>query len=357
MEHLGKVGTGYPQSDDFLEVLEKTITPEEAAIALGLPTHLPPFEVEDTDVIARRVQKPLEEVERVLEKLSAKAFVYKRKAESGKTGYAFIQMGFGIPQIFYWKGEITDFIKDISPPLGKFLVKETSAFSGTDETRFFRYVPVNKAVDHSLQAVFSYDQMTEVVNKAGKIAVVHCPCRQAARLLTDTKCTHTLEVCLKFNKMAEFAIERGLGRELTKKEALEKIRLAEEEGLIHFVDNCQEEVQHNCNCCSCCCWNVAPIKKGRIPRDQLMATYFLRTTDEAICTGCGQCAKDCPLEIITMQDGTPVIDENVCIGCGVCLLHCPTDAAKLKTKDATVPFEDFTTLYRTAIKDMTAKAD
>ena len=67
MKHLGKVGIGYPQIDNFLEVLQKMLTPEEAEIALGLPTRLPPLEVEGVDVIARRIQKPVDEVEKVLE--------------------------------------------------------------------------------------------------------------------------------------------------------------------------------------------------------------------------------------------------------------------------------------------------
>jgi len=355
MRHLGEVGTGYPQSDEFLEVLEKTLSEEEAAIALGLPTRLLPFEVEDIDTIAGRVGKPVKEVKPILDRLADRALVYKRTMENGKPGYAFIQMSFGIPQIFYWKGEITDQVREISGPLGLFLMKATPQFRGTDNTRLFRYVPVNKAVDHAVQGVFTYDQMSEVVDKARRIAVVHCPCRQAVRLLTDRGCDHSLEVCLKFNDMAEFVINQGLGRELSKEEALEKIRQAEEEGLIHFVDNCQDEVQHNCNCCSCCCWNVTPIKQRKIPRDYLMATYYLRTTDEEECTGCGQCAEDCPLDIIAMENDLPVVDEDVCIGCGVCLLHCPTDAAQLKRKDETTPLSDFSTLYKKAIADTMAE--
>jgi len=56
-----------------------------------------------------------------------------------------------------------------------------------------------------------------------------------------------------------------------------------------------------------------------------------------------------------MEKDQPVIDESICIGCGVCLLHCPTDAAKLKKKDESVPFKDFKTLHRTAIKEITSK--
>jgi len=98
-----------------------------------------------------------------------------------------------------------------------------------------------------------------------------------------------------------------------------------------------------------------PIKKRLVPRDYIMATYYLRTTDEDECIGCGQCAEDCPLEIITMQNDKPVADESICIVCGVCLLHCPTDAAKLKKKDASVPFKDFTTLHQTAIEKIQAQ--
>ncbi|MBW1840049.1 MAG: 4Fe-4S binding protein [Deltaproteobacteria bacterium] len=357
MKHLGNVGIGYPQIDDFLEVLKKTLTPEEAEIALGLPTRLPPFEVEEVDIIVQRVGMPSEKVEEILERLAQRGFLYKHKTDSGSIGYAFIQIGFGIPQIFYWKGETTDELKKISRHMGTFLVKATPEVRGTENTRLFRYVPVNKAVDHTLQAVLPYDMMKDVINKARKIAVVHCPCRQLARLLTDSKCTHSLEVCLKFNKMAEFVLEKGYGRELSKEEALQTIKKAEEEGLIHFVDNCQEEIQHNCNCCSCCCWNVMPIKKRLVPRDYLMATYYLRTTDEEECAGCGQCAEDCPLEIVTMEDDKPVVDESICIGCGVCLLNCPTEAAKLKRKDKSTPFQDFNILHRTAIQDAISKGE
>src|SRR4030042_1873703 len=155
--------------------------------------------------------------------------------------------------------------------------------------------------------------------------------------------------------MADLVLEKGVGREISQAEALEIIRKSEEEGLIHFVDNCQGEIQHNCNCCSCCCWNVSPIKKHLVPRDYIMATYYLRTTDEEECIGGGRVGEDCPMEIITMVDDKPAVDETVCIGCGVCLLHCPTGAAKLKRKDEKTPFPDFITVHRTAIKDSISK--
>ena len=83
MRHLGNVGIGYPHYDEFLEVLEKKITPEEAEIALGLPTRLPPFEVEEVEEIAKRANKPVAEVARNLESLAQKGFLYNERINNG----------------------------------------------------------------------------------------------------------------------------------------------------------------------------------------------------------------------------------------------------------------------------------
>jgi predicted transcriptional regulator len=74
-------------------------------MALGLPTRLPPLEVEEVEVIAGRLKKPVKEVEKILENLAQKGFLYKQKTALGKIGYAFIQIGFGIPQIFFGRGK------------------------------------------------------------------------------------------------------------------------------------------------------------------------------------------------------------------------------------------------------------
>ena len=115
-----------------------------------------------------------------------------------------------------------------------------------------------------------------------------------AQLLGKRKCTHVLEACIKYDDLAEYVIERRLARKITRQEALSVIRASEEAGLVHLVDNAKEGIRHTCNCCGCCCWSVGSIRRKTIPRDVLMATYFLRETDEDRCTGCGACVGDLP---------------------------------------------------------------
>jgi ferredoxin len=138
---------------------------------------------------------------------------------------------------------------------------------------------------------------------------------------------------MKFDELADYVIDRGLARELTKEEALDVIRITEEAGLVHFVDNAEGEIKHNCNCCGCACWNVGNIRRRKIPRDLIMATYFMRETDSDECTGCGECATICPVDAVQMSDDVPLIDREWCIGCGVCATVCPSNAAVLKVRD------------------------
>ena len=159
-------------------------------------------------------------------------------------------------------------------------------------------------------------------------------------------CKHSLEVCFKYDDMAEFVIDRKLAREVSADEAFAIMQACEKEGLVHMVDNVQGQVKHTCNCCGHYCWNVGIIARRKIPRDVLMAVYYIRETALEECVGCGACADICPVNAVAMDDNDrPQVDLDWCIGCGVCMVSCPAAVIAMQRRHDEPGPEDFTALH------------
>ena len=345
--HLSALGMGYPPGEELEEILRENFSPEEATVALGLPTRVPPLRLASLEEIAKNFDLPLRHLVDVLENLSSRGLIFSGLAQDGKKGYALQQMGYGFPQSFFWKGERTTHGQKMARLVHQYAKARNVNFEayGTTKTKAFRYIPVKESIEHDKHAVLPFDRMEVVIHRARRIAVAHCACRMAADLMGRKRCDSPMEVCMKYDELADYVIERGMGREVSRAEALEIIRHAEDAGLVHMVDNTREEIKHTCNCCGCCCWSVGTIKRRRIPRDVLVATYFLRETDPEACTGCGQCIDICPVDAIAMEGDYPQVDNDWCIGCGLCLRPCPTSAAYLKRRSLDIPPGRFDELH------------
>jgi NAD-dependent dihydropyrimidine dehydrogenase PreA subunit len=351
-KHLAALGMGYPEKEELLEILKENFTPLEAEVALAIPSKVIPFE----PVPVARIEPPgslsREELERTLSNLAQRGLLFSKRLEDGRVGYALQQFGYGFPQTFFWRGVHTPHGKELAELVAKYSRREQLEEAyGRTGTKAFRYVPASVAVEPESHAVFPFEMMEEVIRRVKVIALVHCPCRVTAQLMEKRKCGHALENCIKYDDLAEYLIESGIGREITRQEALEVIRRAEEAGLVHLVDNAREGIKHTCNCCGCCCWSVGTIRRKKIPRDVLMATYFLRETDQERCTGCGQCVEICPVQVVRMEGDFPVVDRDWCIGCGVCAIPCPVSAVKLVRKSGVLPPKDFRELHNQILRE------
>jgi Fe-S-cluster-containing hydrogenase component 2 len=348
-EHLSNLGMGYPLREELVAILKENFDPLEAEVALAIPTRPVPLEPVEVDEIQRGIELPTGKLTEILESLSLRGLLFCGPTDMGRKGYALQQVGFGFPQTFFWKNEDTPHARKMAAMTAKYFNRTVTqeAFSG-QATKPYRYIPVGRTVPTTKQAIFPFEMMEAVVEKAEAIAVAHCGCRVAYRL-AGKGCEHPMEVCMKFNDMARYVIDKGFAREISKQEAHDLIRQSEEAGLVHFVDNAEGEIQHNCNCCGCACWNVGSIRRRKIPRDALMATYFMRETNRDACTGCGACVEICPVEALRMESDLPVVDEAWCIGCGVCATVCPADAVVIKVredKESAAPASNFTELHR-----------
>jgi Pyruvate/2-oxoacid:ferredoxin oxidoreductase delta subunit len=352
-EHLSTLGMGYPVTEDLLEILRENFSPEEARVALALPTRIAPLQPVPAREIVPGVDLPEEEVLETLERLAERGLLFCAETAAGERGYALQQVGFGFPQLYFWRGEETDTARHMAGLVAKYFNRKVTRKAYASGTQPYRYVPVSGSLAPDLQAVLPHHAMDTVLDNAQEFAVCHCACRMTA-LLRGRACEHPTEVCLKFDEMARYVIDRGLGREIDREEAGRLVAMAAEQGLVHFVDNAGGDIKHNCNCCGCACWNVGSLRRRKIPRDAIMATYFLRETDEEACSGCGACAEICPVEAVTVEDGRPVIDLDWCIGCGVCVPECPGEAAGLRLREDRsdrLPAERFQELHRMILRE------
>jgi Fe-S-cluster-containing hydrogenase component 2 len=353
--HLETLGMGFPPGEELEQILMENFTPEEATIALSLRTRVVPLEPTSVDEIAQKADVPRSELVDILESLASRGLLFSGRTKDGKKGYALHQIGYGFPQGWFWKGEKSPQTKKMAELIHQYTKARNVNYEvyGKTKTKNYRYIPVKEAMehDHDIHAVLPFDQMEGVIRKASRIAVAHCPCRLAAELRDRKRCDHAMEVCLKYDELADYVIEQGMAREISKDEALEIIQKCEDAGLVHMVDNAREGIKHTCNCCGCCCWSVGTIRRRLIPRDDLIAAYFIRETDEEQCTGCGQCVDICPVDALAMVGDFPAVDKDWCIGCGLCLKPCPTSAATLKRMTPEIPAKDFRELQAKILQE------
>lgn len=162
-----------------------------------------------------------------------------------------------------------------------------------------------------------------------------CPCRLSHWLSEpDNHCNHMLETCLHSGDTARWCVEHGMGREITLDEALNLLRKANADGLVHSI-NIEGFI---CNCCTDCC----PLFMGfnQLKTKTMVPSPFTPSIDKDECNACGSCIDICPVSALKM-DEIPIVDVDICIGCGLCVTHCPPESIKLvrRSKQVEVPEE------------------
>jgi NAD-dependent dihydropyrimidine dehydrogenase PreA subunit len=193
-----------------------------------------------------------------------------------------------------------------------------------------RVVPVNVALEPE-NRVAPFEDVRQIVEKAQSLAVTPCTCR-----VVDGKCGKPVEVCIQLNKAADYSLERGTGRALTKEETLEMLKMCEEEGLVHTVSNTRGLGHIICNCCEDCCINWPGERSPGI--NFAAPSRFAAVVDPDLCTACEECLDRCHFKAITVDD-VAEIDQEKCMGCGLCLVTCPGEAITLQEvrEEAFVP--------------------
>ena len=199
------------------------------------------------------------------------------------------------------------------------------------EPVIFKVIPVNQSIKAEL-AVYPYEQAEYLLETAASWGVRECICKKQKALVGEP-CSYPSTVCLIFAKNAQHAFDHDeLTKTISKDEALDLLKGAEEAGLIHCSFNTKTSHNYICNCCTCCCGVIGGVNNLNRPRE-FVKTDFVMSVDSELCSGCGTCIERCQFGALSLSEDISVVDEQRCIGCGVCAVTCPEKALELKRKE------------------------
>ncbi len=293
------------------EILKFMITDNQADLLMSLPG--------TADQMATKLNRPTDVVDSELTDLFHKGLAFK-KVKNNETLYR-APMHLAqfhdatilwpeAPKAFYelWHDYMEKEWPDLAPVLAKFMPRP-----------FTRVVPIDKSITASTAKVISPENIKEMVENAKSLAVAKCTCR-----LTMQKCDSPIEVCLQLNNGADYTIERGSGREVSKEEALEIIKQAQDAGLVHVAMNKKGVGHFICNCCGCCCQSFTLLISDGV--NLCDPSRYCPEIDQEACNACGLCEDRCHFNALTLEDDMVVINAEKCLGCGQCSFICPEEA-------------------------------
>ncbi len=319
-EHLNRLPAGYPRTSSGVElrILKRLFTPEEAALARALT-----FKPESSEEIAARLgQDPTATAEH-LEHMAKRGLIFRVRKGTEKR-YMAAQFIVGI-----WEYHVNDLTPELIADLREYLPIFFQHLMGLT-TPQMRVIPTPGAIT-AQHSIMPYEEAKKLIEAEDLIAVAPCICRKE-HALTGEGCGRPLESCLVFGLGAQYYLDNGLGRPISKEEALAIIAEAERDGRVLEPSNAQR-ITALCTCCGCCCQILKNLKRLPKPAHFVVSRYIAHL-DEDRCAVCGLCSERCQMDAITMGDSHAVLDKDRCIGCGLCVTTCPEEAITLREKPA-----------------------
>ncbi len=351
-------GTPLPISDTLVQIIKRIILEDELDFVL-LFKEKNSYTLEQIQQISGLSE---DQIVQMTDKLAKKGVIFNQPSSSGLRVYRLLPLiNVGIFEYMFMKKlEYTQGNKELGQLFTKLfkehkvemqasyneVLSKVDKFPAVDRTVPIR---VNKPTGNStvIQINKSFEaeekflptkNVADLISKFDEIAVGHCFCRQHKDIMDEScKQTDLRECCFTFGKSANFTVAQGFMRMIDKKEALDILLKAEEDGLVHKAYHPKFDVSKDetsvCNCCKCCCGNSVINQKEPI----INAANFLAMVDPDACTGCGLCADYCHSDAIRLtDDDVSVVDAKRCIGCGACAHFCPEDAIRLTESDRIV---------------------
>jgi Pyruvate/2-oxoacid:ferredoxin oxidoreductase delta subunit len=334
---LSKAGGAIPviPNEEFFLLLKNLVDEEEAALAIELPR-----KPTSAEALAERLGRSNEDVASKLESMTNKGVLHALKNKEGIYEYSILPLLPGIFEAQFYRGTKTKRDYIIAERFKNYLGVLTKLRDSLPKsprppsTSYFRVLPIEEEIEAG-KRVLPYAQLSQYVEKTQAVAVGTCFCRHYAILLDENDhCGVSHNNCMAFGQGAIFVSERHNGRLIDKDEALQILKKAEEEGLVHCSANTSEELAFICNCCSCHC-GILSMAKAASSASTILTSGYHAQVDPDLCTACETCLERCPVSAVSIDDVASV-DHLQCIGCGLCVSTCSSEAMNLAVEPDTV---------------------
>ena len=318
-EHLDQLPGGFAPSDTGAELrlLQRLFSTEEAELATKLT-----LDREKAQVIAKRANLPLAEVEQRLNEMSNKGLIFSINLEDGPTLYQAVPFVVGIYE-FQVNNLSEGFLQDLAD-----YRSTRKPRPQTQTIPQIRTIPVGESIEPHLEAL-PYEQVNELVKANDRFAVAPCICRRQARMTGDG-CESPEESCLIFGEWADYYVRDGRGRSIDQSEVMKILTRADAANLVLQPSN-SRDIGFICCCCGCCCGILRGLQHHPRPAEAVSSS-FITQLDSDICDGCWDCLERCQMQALNEEVDRVTLNTDRCIGCGLCVTTCPSGALTLVRK-------------------------
>lgn len=172
-------------------------------------------------------------------------------------------------------------------------------------------IPVEKAIEMENESI-DLEHISYWLDKyEGKYASSPCSCRRS-RLTHDEGCADDPEGwCIAVGDMADYVVETQKdGRYITKAEALDIFKQAEENGFVHQITNIdgKNKIFAICNCNVNVCYALRTSQLFNTPN--MSRSAYIANVEKDKCVACGKCVESCPAGAVKL--GQKLCDKEGC---------------------------------------------